>query len=288
MKNKILIALVVILVLVISAFFAQKEFVSREDAGKMEENVSTGSFEEITGQEKEIREDEISDEGVTWIFYQDSSQWSFAGKPPACSEPWVFPSPADIKSASSILYPGQVRGGDYKPHGGIRFDNLENNEVDVYAPMDGNLFMAARHLESEEVQYSLYFTNDCGIMYKLDHLRELTGKFNDIMEKIPMKGSGDTRTTQIVPSVFVGNGEHIATKIGFEANKNIFLDFGVYDLRKTNGVVYGEEFRAQFQNIDQFGTHALCWLDYLEEKDRSIAKSLPGGDGKKRKTSDYF
>ncbi|MEK6760897.1 MAG: hypothetical protein AABX93_03160 [Nanoarchaeota archaeon] len=276
MKNKILFAFIAILILGVSAFFIQKNFVP-EDIEENQENISSNKIEDFFAQDAKI----------DWYFDMESKNWKVSGAPPECDEPLIFPSPADIKLASSILYPGQIRGGDYKPHGGIRFDGLENNGVDVYAPMDGNLFMAARHLESGEVQYSLYFTNDCGMLYKLDHLRELTSKFNSIMEKIPMGGEGDSRTTQIFPSIFVGKGEHVATKIGIEANKNIFFDFGVYDLRKTNGVVYDEEFRAKFYNIDQFGTHALCWLDYLEGEEKNIAKSLQGGDGISGKTSDY-
>ena len=276
MKNKILTIFIVILVIGVFFFFVQKNFVSK-DVEDNQENISNNQIEDFFAQDAKI----------DWYFDMESNRWKVSGTPPECEEPLIFPSPSDLNLASSILYPGQIRGGDYKPHGGIRLDNLENNEVDVYAPMDGNLFMAARHLESGEVQYSLYFTNDCGIMYKLDHLRELTSKFNGIIEEIPMGGKGDTRTTQIFPSVFVGKGEYIATKVGIEANKNIFFDFGVYDLRKTNGVVYDEEFIATYGSVSQFGTVALCWLDYLEGEEKNIAKSLPGGDGINGKISDY-
>lgn len=124
--------------------------------------------------------------GPGWTF--DGESWQVSGTPPNCPEPLVFPAPVDVNLVSGILYPGQERGNDYKPHGGFRFDNRTNNEIDVYAPMDGNLFKAARHLEYGEAQYSLYFINDCGIMYKLDHLRELTAKFKEILNNIPMGG----------------------------------------------------------------------------------------------------
>ncbi len=182
------------------------------------------------------------------------------------------------------MYPGQIRGGDYKPHGGVRFDKLPNNFVGVYAPMDANLYQAARHLESGEMQYSLYFINDCGIMYKLDHLRELTDKFENILGPIPTGAEGDSRTTMISPPVFISAGEHVATKVGIERSKNVFYDFGVYDLRRTNGVDYSVK---NYYNIEQFGMHGICWLDYLEEQDKSLAKSLPGADGKSGKQSDY-
>ena len=228
----------------------------------------------------------IEDGAITWFFDGGSKTWKTNGNPPACPDSLVFPAPADVSLASGILYPGQIRGGDYKPHGGIRFDSLSNNNISVYAPMDGKLFKASRHMAFGEVQYSLYVTHDCGIMYKLDHLRVLTKKFEDILNSTPMGAEGDSRTTQISPPVFIAKGELIATKVGFESNKNVFFDFGVYDLRKTNGVIYDANFRAQHSNIDEAGTHALCWLDYLIASDRSIVKGLPGS-GTEGKTSDY-
>ena len=221
---------------------------------------------------------------ISWEFDINSKSWKAYGDPPDCREPLVFPSPVDIKLASGILYPGQTRSGDYKPHGGFRFDALENNLVDVYAPMDANLIEAARHPTSGETQYVLYFLDDCGIIYKLDHLRELTPKFDEILNKIPMGGENDTRTTRIRPAVFTKKGEHIATKVGLESNRNVFVDFGVYDLRKTNNVNYTSH---EYYNIEQYGAHAICWLDNLEETDKKIAKSLPGADGQNGKKSDY-
>lgn len=225
-----------------------------------------------------------------WSF--DGKSWQARGTPPACPEPLVLSAPVDINLVTGILYPGQERGGDYKPHGGFRFDRNTNNEVDVYASMDGNLFKAARHLELGEVQYSLYFINDCGIMYKLDHLRELTSKFEEILDNIPMGSEGDSRTTVILPPVFVTEGEHVATKVGFEnfpsgANgRNVFVDFGLYDLRETNGVNYDSAFRAKHQNINEYGEYAVCWFDYLSDEDETIIRSLPAA-GEGGKMSDY-
>ncbi len=223
---------------------------------------------------------------INWNFNFDSKQWQVNGNPPECPEPLVFPAPANVNLASGILYPGQVRGGDYKPHGGFRFDNLDSNSLDVYAPIEANLFKAARHSDSGEIQYSLYFINDCGIMYKLDHLLQLTDKFESVLNNIPMGGDGDSRTTEIRPIVFVAKGEHIATKVGFESNKNIFFDFGVYDLREKNGVNYDSSFRAKYGSTDEYAVHALCWLDNLEESEKDIVKKLPGA-GTEGKTSDY-
>lgn len=239
-----------------------------------------------------IKNEPIPGAAVRWNFDYQNQTWKSNGNPPHCPEPLKLPAPVDVNLASSILYPGQIRGGDYKPHGGFRFDNHTDNQINVYAPLDGSLFKAARHLESGEVQYSLYFMNDCGLMYKLDHLRELTARFEETLNKIPMGGEGDSRTTEIRPAVFVAKGEHIATKVGFEnfpgghKDKNVFVDFGLYDLRKQNSVLYDAAFRAKHSNISEYGTHALCWFDYLKEPERTIVKNLPAG-GMEGKTSDY-
>lgn len=219
---------------------------------------------------------------IEWQYYPDSNSWKSGGTPPKCSEPLVFPSPVDVKLASGILYPGQIRGGDYKAHGGFRLDGLNSNVASVYAPFDGSLVQAARHTQGSEVQYVLYFINDCGIMYKFDHLLELTDKFNKVIETVPLKGDSDTRTTPISPPVFTSKGELVATKVGLSGN--VFFDFGVYDLRRKNGVDYSAR---DYFNIGQYGEHAVCWLDYLEQSDKSVALSLPGADGQSGTKSDY-
>ncbi|HLE49053.1 MAG TPA: hypothetical protein VI819_03425 [Patescibacteria group bacterium] len=219
-----------------------------------------------------------------WDFEYETKTWKSVGSPPTCPDPFTFPAPADLSLASGILYPGQIRGGDYKPHGGARFDNLPNNELNVYSPFDGKLYQAARHLESGEMQYSLYFINDCGMMYKLDHLRKLTDKFERLLEPIPTGAEGDSRTTMINPAVFISKGELVATEVGIIKTKNVFFDFGVYDLRQRNGVDYSGK---DYFNIEQYGMHGVCWMDYLQEPDKSLSYSLPGADGQSGKKSDY-
>ena len=231
-----------------------------------------------------------SSDKVSWTF--DGKKWASQGAPPLCPDPLILPSPVDLNLVTGVLYPGQERGGDYKPHGGFRFDNQANNEVDVFTPMEGNLIKAARHLEYGEPQYSLYFIHDCGMMYKLDHIRELTAKFSEILNNIPMGSEGNSRTTEIRPAVYVAQGEQIATKVGFEhfpggyQDRNVFVDFGIYDLRKTNGVNYDSDFRVKHSNINEYGTHAVCWFDYLSSEDEAVVRRLPA-IGDSGKTSDY-
>lgn len=158
-----------------------------------------------------------SNASASWMYdYGGTNAWKVSGNPPACPDPLVIDPPVDVNLASSILYPGQFRGSDYKPHGGFRFDNSPSNAISVTAPMDGYLDKESRHMEDGETQYSLYFINDCGILFKLDHLLTLTPKFQAIVEKIPLGGEGDSRTTGVSPKVFVVKGETVATEVGFK------------------------------------------------------------------------
>ena len=49
--------------------------------------------------------------------------WQAIGTPPSCPDPLVLASPVNISKVSAILYPGQPRGGAFKPHGAFRFNN---------------------------------------------------------------------------------------------------------------------------------------------------------------------
>lgn len=88
-----------------------------------------------------------------------------------CPSPFVFRMPVDVRKATSILYPGQVRGGDYKPHGGFRFDNSLPREIVLTAPYDAEVIDGSRYLEGAgEIQYMFDFAHPCGIRYRFDHL----------------------------------------------------------------------------------------------------------------------
>src|SRR3990170_7651534 len=95
----------------------------------------------------------------------------------------LFPSPVDLNLASGILYPGQERGGDYKPHGGFRFDNRDTNDIKVQAIMDGYILKASKYLEAGEEQISFFYINDCGLMVMHDHFLTLSPKIQQALEK---------------------------------------------------------------------------------------------------------
>src|SRR3989338_1317641 len=231
-----------------------------------------------------------SNNDINWMFDYDMKTWRVSGIPPTCPEPLYLPSPVNINLASGILYPGQERGGDYKPHGGFRFDNRDTNDIEVRAIMDGIILKASKYLEAGEEQVLLFYVNDCGVMVMHDHILTLSPKLKTALDNVPLGKEGDSRTTNIKSKVYIKKGEVLATEVGsrnFNGRKNIGIDFGLYDIRKTNGVVYGSNFRTRFPMIDEYGTHAVCWLDYLEQADKSVAKSIPGADGKSGTSSDY-
>lgn len=210
-----------------------------------------------------------------------------------CPQPFTFTSPVDVGLVSGILYPGQIRGNDYKAHGGFRFDDLNSNNVEVRAIFDGVLVKASKYEDDWGLQYLLFYQNECGLMVMHDHLAEVSPKLQKVFDEISVGKNGDSRTTDLShQNIKVEKGEILATKIGYENfpgganNKNIFIDFGLYDMSKANGVEYSDEFAAQNPNIDSYGRNALCWLDLLKEPEKSIVNSLKAG-GAEGKVSDY-
>lgn len=196
-----------------------------------------------------------------------------------------FNSPVDISLVSSLLYPGQIRGDDYKPHGGFRFDNREDGNIEVRAIMEGKVEKISRYETDWGEQKLLFYVNDCGIMVMHDHLVDVEPKLKDLYDSIPLGKVGDSRTTDVSgKNIRLGEGELIATSVGFENfpggynEHNIFVDFGLYDLTNTNAVIYSDDFKSQHPNVEVYGTHALCWFDYLVDEDRDVVQNLVDSD----------
>ncbi len=223
---------------------------------------------------------------VTWSW--SGSEWQSSGEAPECPSPLNFEkSPVDVSKATSILYPGQERGGNYKPHGGFRFDGLKNDGVTVVAPMDATLIEGSRYIEQGETQYMLMFTNTCGISYRFDHLLVLSPAMQAEADKLPAAKENDSRTTAFDNPVAVKTGDEIATAVGFKQNSNVGVDFGVYDLRSRNEASKEQSYVSQHQNELSQAAYAVCWFDMLPEADADTVKSLPAGDSAQGKTSDY-
>lgn len=217
-----------------------------------------------------------------WKF--DGVSWKPDGVPPACPA-LLLQSPVDLNKATSILYPGQYRGGNYKPHGGFRFDTSASSNITVVAPMDAYVYRGSRYIESGEVQYLLDFMTPCGFAYRFDHLLTLSPKYAAIVNQFPEPKVGDSRTTEFTP-ISVTTGETIATAVGLQNSPSTGVDWGVYDLRQMNSSAQDPAYKAQHAD-NTFAWHAICWFDLLSPADASKVRGLPAADGVSGKQSDY-
>lgn len=210
----------------------------------------------------------------------------------SCPSPFVFQMPVDLSKATSILYPGQLRGGDYKAHGGFRFDGAKPDEITVYAPYDAQIIAGARYPVNGEIQYTFDFEHPCGIRYRFGHLLTLTPKFQAIAEKFPLPEGLDSRTTQVNPPVEVTQGEVIATAVGLTRGGpselggfNTFVDWGVYDYRQKNEASKDPAWAAKHPH--EIEHYAVCWFDWISKEDKTKVLALPSSDSQSGKTSDY-
>jgi len=211
-----------------------------------------------------------------------SSSPSTSGTPsPSCPTP-LLQTPVDLSKVTSILYPGQERGGNYKAHGGFGFDNATDNLVTVKIPLNGKITRVVRYREMGEIQYLFEFDGNCGVSFRFDHLRKLTPKFEAVVNAFPIKE--DTRTDPVNPPVAVTVGEVIATEVGFL--NNVSVDFGVYDMRQKNEASKDPVWASAHSQYpaDSYG---ICWLNSLPQNDSVAVKLLPSRDAKNGKTSDY-
>ena len=211
-----------------------------------------------------------------------SSNASAASPQSACPTP-LLQTPVDLSRVTSILYPGQERGGNYKAHGGFGFDNATDNLVTVKIPLSGKITRVVRYRELGEVQYLFEFEGNCGVSFRFDHLRKLTAKFEAVVNAFPIKE--DTRTDLVNPPVAVTVGEVIATEVGFL--NNVSVDFGVYDMRQKNEASKNPAWASAHSQFpaDSYG---ICWFDSLPQADSVAVKLLPSRDGTHNgKTSDY-
>lgn len=222
----------------------------------------------------------------SWM--RGSDGWQAQGNPPACASPLSIASPTDVSSATGILYPGQYRGGNYKPHGGFRFANNTNDKVSVKLPMDAKLYKGSRYIEQGETQYMLVFINPCGIMFKFDHLYTLTSKYQQIVnDNFPAAKENDSSTTNLTSDIEAKAGESVATGVGFKKTGNTTFDFGVYDLRTRNSISKNSTWEALHKDDQEYAPYAVCWLDLLSGGDSAKAKALPAVDGVSGAISDY-
>jgi len=240
---------------------------------------------ESTSVQSEKRQEASPEEKTaSWEF--DGEQWKAMSSVPSCPEPLVMESLIDIALVSSVLYPGQYRGGDYKPHGGFRFDGKKPEDITVKAPLDARLTLGSRYIEQGEIQYLLWFENSCGIVYRFDHLLTLAPAMQKLVDNLPQALPDDSRTTRFATSVEVKAGDVIATAVGFAKSQNVGFDLGVYDLRQPNTASKNKSFAKKHEAYQEQTFYAVCWFDLLSSDIAQKIRSLPAV-GIEGKTSDY-
>ena len=244
--------------------------------------MGTLEFRSQTGAELSLPLSRPAPDQVTW--QNDGTSWSSFSTPPSCPNPLVLPTPVSLSNATSVLYPGQLRGNNYKAHGGLRFDGQgQSQDLEIYAPMDATIWRGARYLEGGIVQYMFDFIVPCGIMYRLDHLFALSPRLQQIADTLPQGGEGQSQTTFLPPGQIFRAGESLATQIG--SSSNVFFDWGVYDLRAMNARSSDAAWLADHPG--EQAPYAICWLEFLSPSDQTIVTALPPADSVSGSMSDY-
>jgi hypothetical protein len=222
----------------------------------------------------------------------ETFQTAKGSEPATCPNPFIFLLPIDITKATSVLYPGQIRGGDFKAHGGFRFENSLPSDIQVTAPIDAMIIAGARYpVNTGDIQYTFDFENSCKIRYRLGHLLTLSPKFQEIANRFPMPEGLDSRTTQVYPPIEIKQGEVIATAVGMtkggtsKNGTNTFLDWGVYDYRQKNEASKNPEWLASHSS--EIYQYAVCWFNWITPEDKAKVLALPSSDGQSGKNSDY-
>ncbi|HEC65593.1 MAG TPA: hypothetical protein ENI23_09875 [bacterium] len=222
------------------------------------------------------------DSDVIWTSMD--GKWVPSGTPPECDDPLILDLPVVRSEVSGILWPGQIRGDDFKSHGGFRFPETTQKHT-VTAHTDMHLINASNYLSSGIVQYFLVFSSPCGIVYKFDHAFKLGPKLEVIDDVLPVPTEGDSRTTFIQPPIKLEKGDVIATEIGI--GSNVFIDYGVHDVRQPNEQSKDPSWSAlEYFNPNEFNIYGICWLEVISQEDKQYLLDLPVA-GKEGETSDY-
>jgi hypothetical protein len=221
-------------------------------------------------------------QSVRWE--QDENGWKAIGNPPPCPQPLAFGSIVDIEQATSVLYPGQMRSVGYENTAGFRFDGLANDEITVYAPMDGEIVRAARFLVDGELQYVVDIVSPCGIMNRFDHILVLPAKLQAMADTLPAPKENDNRSTSVSPPITILKGETLATAVGLKKDNNTFIAWTVFDLRSKNKVSQNPAWASQHHVMDHY---AICPYLYLSTENQKVIKTLPAADSMSGSISDF-
>ena len=199
---------------------------------------------------------QTADPRPKWSF--NGSEWTLTSTPPTCDEPLGLQTPVDLSNVTAALWLAQQRGV-YVAHGGFRFDNNVYNNVIVRAPLGAHMVQASQYLESGSPQYLLFFSPPCGFFYRFDHVLEVSAEITEALKDVPLGAEGDSRTSFINPPYWVDQGDIVGTSIGISTS-NIFVDFGLYDVRQPNNATPNPAGAELFANDKEFGPGGVAFL----------------------------
>jgi hypothetical protein len=188
----------------------------------------------------------------------------------------------DFALVEGRLEPGQIRGGNYKAHGGFR---MKQSEVDVLSAINGGITSVAAYRENAtgapengEVQYLIEIQHPCGMQVRYDHLKVLSAPLQQLFADNGVGVGADSRTTFIQPPMPIQAGDLIATAVGFtETGANYSFDFGAYDLRTPQPSKRSTEELLAMGPSGVLGQYGLCWYDLFGPEQASAIRAIPIG-----------
>ena len=205
--------------------------------------------------------------------------WSASGKAPTCTGVVWSLFVDSLTGVQAVLDPGQVRGGRYKAHGGLR---LAESDVVVRSPIDGYIVSAAAYRETAtgspgpdgELQYLVDIQNPCGLAVRFDHLRVLDPSVARALSTVAVRD--DSQTTRLIPPIRISRGQVLATSVGHVTTSfNPSFDFGAYDYRARQYNRRSENELRAFGPDGLLGLHALCWQDLFGAATSAALRAIP-------------
>jgi len=176
----------------------------------------------------------------------------------------------DLSKIEIVIPPGAVSGNVIKTHSYL--GNKTGEKVPLYAPVDCALINGAKMLESDIVQYILFFRVSCEVQFLFDHVTEVVSSIDSMFPGPPAQGSqtGDN----FDPPLYFSAGDLIGYAEGTpQAGR---WDFGVYNTEHTN--VFGNNERYELTHGWRW-LNAVCPYELFPANMKAEYEALYGGAG---------
>jgi hypothetical protein len=229
----------------------------------------------------------IGQDRYGWHWDVRTSEWISYNKIPKCEFPIVpAGSLVDFSQAESILYPGKVRGGSYKPHAAIRWPGYPApyfKDIVVKAPFDGTVIGAWDGTDEYfgVYQFGLNFVSDCGVMLRMMHFYEPGPKMKRILDFINADGRRQVGETYTVARLKKGDiiALNVGQPTGTASGTCAWFDIGLLDLRQKNvNKPYGlaEQTNGFGGGSVYYAEYGVCWFEgnWFSEEDKALINKL--------------